>query len=105
MSDVTVTSEPPIRTDTDPQEVIQPKLPNYTIHKNDLYGRQEGFCNGCREHFKIRNLQVDHIVPQSKGGTDHPKNLQLLCQACNSTKGNGTQEELIQRLKDTGVLR
>ena len=105
VSDVTVTSEPPIRTDTDPQEVIQPKLPNYTIHKNDLYGKQEGFCNGCREHFRIRNLQVDHIVPQSKGGTDHPKNLQLLCQACNSTKGNGTQEELIQRLRDTSVLR
>ena len=105
MSDVIVSSEPPIRTDTDPQEVIQPKLPNYTIHKNDLYGKQEGFCNGCREHFRIRNLQVDHIVPQSRGGTDHPKNLQLLCQACNSTKGNGTQEELIQRLKDTEVLR
>ena len=104
MSDVTVTSEPPIRTDTDPQALQKPKLPNYTVHKNYLYGKQEGFCNGCRDHFKIRNLTVDHIVPQSKGGTDHPKNLQLLCQACNSTKGRGTQAELIERLKTQEVL-
>lgn len=104
-SDVTVTSTPPERTDTDPKTATRPKLPNYTVHKNYLYGEQEGFCNGCREHFRIRNLQVDHIVPQSKGGTDHPKNLQLLCQACNSTKGSGTHEQLIQKLKDTGVLR
>ena len=31
-------------------------------------------------------------------------NLQLLCQACNSTKGAGTQAELIAKLKATGVV-
>ncbi|MCG9132166.1 HNH endonuclease [Candidatus Poribacteria bacterium] len=46
---------------------------------------------------------ADHILPRSQGGTDHPKNLQLLCQACNSTKGQGTQEELIERLKAQGI--
>ena len=92
-SHITITNTPPTRTDTDP-EAAHPKLPNYTVHKNNLYGKQEGFCNGCRDHFKIRNLTVDHIVPQSRGGTDHPNNLQLLCQACNSTKRDGTQEQL-----------
>ena len=104
MSDVTVTRETPIRIDTDSQAPQQTKLPNYTIHKRSLYGEQEGFCNGCQDHFKIRNLAVDHIVPQSKGGTDHPRNLQLLCPACNSTKGSRTQEELIERLKEQGHL-
>ena len=32
-------------------------------------------------------------------------NLQLLCTTCNSTKGTGTQAELIERLKEQGVLR
>ncbi len=71
------------------------KLPNYRTHKHTLFGKQEGLCNGCRTQFPFRNMTVDHIVPQSQGGTDHEDNLQLLCGACNSTKGRGTQAELI----------
>ena len=81
------------------------KLPNYRTHKHTLFGKQEGLCNGCRTQFPFRNMTVDHIVPQSQGGTDHEDNLQLLCGACNSTKGRGTQAELISRLKVQGVLR
>ena len=81
------------------------KLPNYRTHKHTLFGKQEGLCNGCRTQFPFRNMTVDHIVPQSQGGTDHEDNLQLLCGACNSTKGRGTQAELISRLKAQGVLR
>ncbi len=80
------------------------KLPNYRTDKHTLYGKQEGLCNGCRTQFPFRNMTVDHIVPQSQGGTAHEDNLQLLCGACNSTKGRGTQAELISRLKDQGVL-
>ncbi len=78
-------------------------LPNYRTHKHTLYGKQEGNCTGCRTHFPFRNLTIDHVVPQAKGGTDHPDNLQLLCGACNSTKGMGTQEELIAKLIADGI--
>ncbi len=80
------------------------KLPNYQTHKHTLYGKQEGTCNGCQTHFPFRNMTVDHIIPQKHGGTDHEDNLQLLCGACNSTKGTGTQAELIAKLKEQGVL-
>ena len=108
MSDVTVISDEedyPVRTDVDDPNLQQLSLPPYRVHKNYLYGIQAGNCNGCRRHFEIQNLSVDHIVPQSKDGTDHPKNLQLLCNFCNSTKGNRTQEYLIEKLKEQGVLR
>ena len=105
LTDIHILTQPPLRTDVDENEPQQQRLPNYRVHKNDLYGKQEGDCNGCERHFEIRNLTVDHKHPQSKGGTDHPNNLQLLCQACNSTKGKGTQEELISRLKEQGVRK
>ena len=81
------------------------KLPNYRTHKHTLFGKQEGLCNGCRTQFPFRNMTVDHIVPQSQGGTDHEDNLQLLCGACNSTKGQGTQAELIASLKKQKVIQ
>ena len=79
-------------------------LPDYRTHKHTLYGRQEGVCGGCSVHFPFRNLTVDHVVPQSKGGSDHLENLQLLCGACNSSKGAGTQAELKARLRRQGVV-
>ena len=78
-------------------------LPNYRTHRHTLYGRQEGICNGCRVHFPFRNLTVDHVVPQSKGGSHHLDNLQLLCGACNSKKGNRSMEALIAELITEGI--
>ena len=79
------------------------ELPNYRTHKHTLYGKQEGQCAGCRVMFPFRNMTVDHIVPQSKGGSDHLDNLQLLCAACNSMKGVRSQAEFVARLKNEGL--
>ena len=72
--------------------------------KHILYGEQEGKCGGCRLWFPFRNMTQDHIVPTKKGGTDDDANFQLLCGACNSTKGDREQSYLIARLKETKIL-
>ena len=95
----------PIRRTDIPKRTDQGPLPNYRTHKHQLFGKQEGLCEGCGTLFPFRNFTIDHIVPQSKGGSDHMDNLQLLCGACNSTKGSGTQAELIVKLKADGVLQ
>ena len=78
-------------------------LPSYRTHKHTLFGKQEGLCGGCLAMFPFRNMTIDHIVPQSKSGTDHIDNLQLLCNACNSMKGTGTQEGFIANLRAIGM--
>ncbi len=80
------------------------KLPNYRTYKHTLYGEQEGLCNGCRTRFPFRNMTVDHIIPRKHGGTGALDNLQLLCGACNSTKGRGTQAELLAGLREQGII-
>lgn len=82
----TALTEPPKRTDLG-------TLPNYRTHRHRLYGEQEGVCVGCETHFPFRVMDVDHILPRSRGGTDHPDNLQLLCSGCNRSKGGRTMAE------------
>ncbi|MCY4389120.1 MAG: DNA methyltransferase [Desulfurellaceae bacterium] len=81
------------------------KLPSYKTHKHQLFGKQEGICAGCQIAFPFRNMTIDHIVPQSKGGTDHIDNLQLLCGACNSLKGDREQARFLADLKERGIVR
>ena len=68
---------------------------NHTI----LYRRQGGYCAGCRHYFQPRNLTIDHVVPRVDGGSDDIANLQLLCEACNQLKGNGTRKALLAELR------
>ena len=78
---------------------------NSAENRSALFGQQNGRCTGCQRWFPPRNFTVEHILPQSKGGGHDLGNLQLLCGACNSKKGAGTQEELIARLAAEGVIR
>ena len=81
-----VRDDPPLRSDMG-------KLPNYRTQRHRLYGEQEGVCAGCLVHFPFKVLEADHILPRSKGGTDHYENLQLLCTRCNKSKGSKTMAE------------
>ncbi len=71
---------------------------HYRQNKHVLFGQQEGRCNGCKMAFLFKVLEVDHVVPRSRGGTDHMDNLQLLCGHCNRTKGDRPQEYLVNEL-------
>ena len=88
----------PIRTD------LVDEVREYLNEKRALYGQQEGICAGCRVHFELRNMEVDHVIPRVKGGPNHISNYQLLCGSCNRRKGAGSQAELIAKLKRDGII-
>jgi 5-methylcytosine-specific restriction endonuclease McrA len=46
---------------------------------------QKGKCAICREKVGDK-FQVDHITPIAKGGSNWPKNLQVVCRSCNGKK-------------------
>ena len=90
---VTARTDIPRRTDIDAPI-------HYRKNKHVLFGKQEGRCGGCEMDFPFKIFEVDHMIPQSKGGTDHIDNLQLLCSHCNRMKGNNDQVYLKARLKE-----
>ena len=62
--------------------------------RNEILTRDNHTCKNCglsRAQEPHLCLHVDHIIPISKGGKTHEKNLQTLCWECNLKKGNKTE--------------
>lgn len=55
--------------------------------RNAVWQRDRGQCIECGAWGKGVELQFDHIIPISRGGSSEPGNLQLLCSVCNKKKG------------------
>jgi 5-methylcytosine-specific restriction endonuclease McrA len=59
--------------------------------REKIKGRDNYTCQCCSLSVKDeRNLllEIDHIVPLSKGGINSEVNLQTLCWKCNRSKGS-----------------
>jgi len=68
----------------------QGELQGYEVREYllDKWGRK---CAYCGE--KNVPLEVEHIIPRSRGGTDRVSNLTIACRKCNLKKGDKTAEE------------
>ncbi|WP_373435214.1 HNH endonuclease [Metamycoplasma equirhinis] len=52
----------------------------------EIYSRDNYCCKRCGAYNK--NLEIDHIIPVSRGGKSTLDNLQTLCHDCNQQKGS-----------------
>lgn len=53
-----------------------------------VWRRDQGKCVNCGSR---ENLEYDHIIPISEGGSNTVRNIELLCQTCNRSKSNKIQ--------------
>ena len=49
-------------------------------------------CVKCGKSFRQGDMDIDHILPKSKGGTNERENLQCICKHCNRSKQADTSE-------------
>jgi len=67
---------------------------NFTPSQKKAIRRRDG--NLCRECGGTENLDVDHIVPCHRGGTNDLSNGQVLCQPCHAAKTLTERQALAQ---------
>ncbi len=53
--------------------------------RSNVWDRDGGCCVKCKSS---KNIEFDHIIPYSKGGSNTERNIQLLCRSCNRQKYN-----------------
>ena len=56
--------------------------------RNWLLNADSFRCGQCGDTFNAAELQVDHIIPVSLLGADHPGNWGALCKPCNRNKSD-----------------
>jgi len=64
---------------------IHDRQPIPGLVKMYVWKRDGGKCIKCGNS---ENLEFDHIIPISKGGSNTERNIQLLCESCNRTKSS-----------------
>ena len=71
--------------------------------KNELMKRQNRICTYCGYRRMATSMDIDHMIPVSRGGSNDKSNLQVICRRCNLRKGQMTDGEFRQRYAALGV--
>jgi 5-methylcytosine-specific restriction endonuclease McrA len=76
------------------------RTPRVTVRltRRNLMFRDAHQCQYCGKEPPLRDLNIDHVLPRSRGGCDSWENLVTACRICNLRKGWRTPEEANMRL-------
>jgi 5-methylcytosine-specific restriction endonuclease McrA len=69
----------------------EPKLSLSGSHHrriSNLIARDGPKCYLCGRTLDRSQYHIEHIIPRSRGGTNHPSNLAVACVPCNYRKGD-----------------
>ena len=77
------------------QLVHYDKIPRHAVRftRRNIFVRDRNRCQYCGKVFPQKRLNLDHVVPLSRGGKTTWKNVVCACISCNSRKGNRTPTE------------
>jgi 5-methylcytosine-specific restriction endonuclease McrA len=71
------------------------RTPRLTVRltRRNLMFRDAHQCQYCGKRPPVRDLNIDHVLPRSRGGDDTWENLVTACRVCNLRKGWKTPDE------------
>jgi 5-methylcytosine-specific restriction endonuclease McrA len=70
-----------------------------------LFDKQGGKCALTGRDLDFWTMELDHIIPRSKGGQNALNNVQWTCEEANQAKKNLTDDDFIKLCKDVIAFR
>jgi 5-methylcytosine-specific restriction endonuclease McrA len=64
-----------------------------TFSRTNVFVRDGFTCQYCRVKHDVRALNLDHVMPRSRGGATSWENVVTSCYPCNQRKAGRTPEE------------
>lgn len=80
-----------LRYDRNPRPVVR-------LTRRNVMLRDQHTCQYCGRRPPTRDLNLDHVMPRSRGGGETWENLVTSCRTCNLKKGRRTPDEAGMRL-------
>lgn len=76
------------------------KLPHRarTLSRQGILARDQNTCQYCLTELPAGRLELDHIIPKSRGGPNSWENLVAACHSCNNRKADRTPQEAGMKL-------
>lgn len=80
--------------------VAYDRLPRRQVRfsRLNIYTRDRDTCQYCGLKFPRIELNLDHVIPRSQGGTSRWENIVCSCHNCNRKKGGRTPEQARMKL-------
>lgn len=61
--------------------------------RHGIYLRDKGRCQYCSAKLRKSEMQYEHVIPRSQGGTTCWENILMSCMPCNQKKGGRTPQQ------------
>ncbi|GIW40501.1 MAG: restriction endonuclease [Candidatus Binatia bacterium] len=80
--------------------VAYDRLPKRRVRfsRFNIFARDRNTCQYCGKRFPRSELNLDHVIPRSQGGTSRWENVVCSCHRCNRRKGGRTPEQAGMKL-------
>jgi 5-methylcytosine-specific restriction endonuclease McrA len=71
------------------------------FNRRNIFARDGHCCQYCGRSMPLSQLNIDHVMPRSRGGKTTWENVVCSCLPCNTRKGGRTPQEAHMRLLTT----
>jgi 5-methylcytosine-specific restriction endonuclease McrA len=62
--------------------------PGNPVDRAAIIRRDDKTCWICKKRLQVKEIELDHIIPLSRGGKHIPENVKVACKSCNAWKGD-----------------